>query len=250
MSDAAEDGAWDPVWEETFRRRSWGRYPPEHLIRFVARWFFGVEDRSRVRLLEIGCGPGANVWFTAREGFSVSGIDGSPTAIRQAEHRLAGEGLKADLRVGDLTRLPWQNESFDGVIENASLYSNRMAAIKQALDEVHRVLRPGGPFLSSFFSDRSWGYGTGEMVEPEGFIKLREGPLALGNFCFFLKRDRIPELFYRFDELEVERISRTLNGERHLIEQLVITCRKPRQAAENIEQNANSGRRDTHCGES
>lgn len=226
MSDSTEPSAWDPSWEELFRRRGWGRYPPEHVIRFVARWFFGVEDRSRIRLLEIGCGPGANVWFMAREGFSVSGIDGSPTAIRLAEDRLTGEGLKADLRVGDFTRLPWEDESFDGVVENASLYSNRTESIERALDEVHRVLRPGAPFLSSFFSDRSWGHGTGEMVEPDGFLNIREGPLALSRYCFFLRRERVAELFGRFGNIEVERVSKTVDAERHLIEHLVISCRK------------------------
>src|SRR5271155_1362805 len=100
MSHPVETGTWDPIWEDIFRSRSWGKYPPEHVIRFIALSFSGAVDRSKVRLLEIGFGPGANVWFMAREGFSVSGIDGSPTAIQRAQERLASEGLAADLRVG------------------------------------------------------------------------------------------------------------------------------------------------------
>lgn len=42
---------------------------PEHVIRFVVRWFFAVQSRRSVQLLEIECGPGANVWFMAREDF-------------------------------------------------------------------------------------------------------------------------------------------------------------------------------------
>ena len=226
VMDSVETGTWDPVWEETFRSKPWGRYPPEHVVRFIARWFSAHQDRSSIRLLEIGCGPGANVWFMAREGFSVSGIDGSPTAIRQAERRLAEEGLGADLQVGDFARLPWPDANFDGLVENVSLYTNPMAAIERALEEVHRVLRPGAPFLSSFFSDRSWGYGAGQMIERDGFINLREGPLAGKGFCFFLSRERVPDVFHRFVDIEVERYSRMLNGERHLIEQLIITSRK------------------------
>jgi len=221
-----EIGSWDPVWESIFRNKEWGKYPPEHVVRFVARTFADAADRGKVRLLEIGCGPGANVWFIAREGFSVCGIDGSPTAVDRAKKRLASEGLTADLRVGDFGQLPWPDSAFDGVIENVSLYCNPQAAIERALSEVHRVLRPGAPFLSSFFSDRTWGYGTGNMVEPDGFMDLREGPLAGAGFCLFLNRDRVSELFRAFTDLAVERISRTLNGERHLVEQLVITCRK------------------------
>jgi SAM-dependent methyltransferase len=226
MSHSILTGTWDPIWETIFRTKSWGKYPPEHVVRFIARGFFGVRDRIKIRLLEIGCGPGANIWFMAREGFSVCGIDGSATAIDRARQRLATEGLTADLRVGDYTNLPWPDSTFDGAIENVSLYCNPSAAIDRALTEVQRVLRPGAPFLSSFFSDRTWGYGQGNMIESDGFVDLREGPLAGAGFCLFLSRERVAEVFHAFTDLAVERVSWTLDEERHLVEQLVITCGK------------------------
>ena len=171
-------------------------------------------------------GPGANIWFIAREGFSVCGIDGSANAIHRARQRLTEEGLTADLRVGDYAQLPWPDSTFDGAIENVSLYCNPSPAIDRALTEVHRVLRPGAPFLSSFFSDRTWEDGQGNMIESDGFVDLREGPLAGAGFCFFLKRSRVPELFHVFADLAVERISWTLKNVRHLVEQFVITSRK------------------------
>lgn len=226
MSEPIVTGTWGPVWEETFRNKEWGKYPPEHVVRFIARNFYSISDRRAIRLLEIGCGPGANVWFMAREGFSVCGIDGSPTAIQRAKQRLANEGLTADLRVGDYIQLPWLDSSFDGVVENVSLGCNPMFAVERALNEVHRVLRPGAPFLSSFFSPRTWGYGTGTMSERDGFTNITEGPLANLGFCLFLDRDRISEVFQRFTTTNVDRVSWTLGGEQHLIEQLVVTCHK------------------------
>jgi hypothetical protein len=64
------------------------------------------------------------------------------------------------------------------------------------------------------------------MIERDGFVDLREGPLAAAGFCLFLKRGRVPELFHAFADVAVERVSWTLNDERHLVEQFVITCRK------------------------
>lgn len=226
MSDSILTGRWDPVWEKTFRSKEWGKYPPEHVIRFIARNFYSVSDRRAIRLLEIGCGPGANVWFIAREGFSISGIDGSPTAIQRAKERLANEGLTADLQVGDFAQLPWPDATFDGIVENVSLYCNPMSEVERALNEVHRVLRPGAPFLSSFFSNKTWGYGAGEMSERDGFTNISEGPLANLGFGLFLSRERVPEVFRCFTDTNVERASWTLGGERHLIELLIITCRK------------------------
>jgi len=226
MSGAHAASSWDPVWDEIFRSKEWGKYPPEHVVRFVAGNFYSAPDRDEVRLLEIGCGPGANVWFMAREGFTVSGIDGSPTAISRAKERLVHEGLRADLRVGDFATLPWPDCSFDGVVENVSLYCNRWKAVKRSLDEVRRVLKLGAPFLSSFFSDRTWGYGLGTMVEPDGFIDITEGPLAGAGFCMFLNHTRLSDLFRDFANVAVERILRTVQQEQHLVEQFVITCRK------------------------
>ena len=227
MSGAPAVSSWDPAWEEIFRSKEWGKYPPEHVIRFVAGNFYRISHRNEVRLLEIGCGPGANVWFMAREGFTVSGIDGSATAIKQANERLSREGLRADLYVGDYSSLPWPESTFDGVVENVSLYCNRWDAVKRALAEVRRVLKMGAPFLSSFFTDRTWGYGLGTMVEPDGFIGINEGPLAGAGFCLFLNHARLQELFRDFDDVTVERLSRTVQSEHRLVEQFVITCRKP-----------------------
>lgn len=227
MAETANPTGPEGVWEKIFRGRPWGKYPPEHLVRFVAGKFYGAPQRDAVHLLEVGCGPGANVWFMAREGFTVSAIDGSPTAIRLAKERLAGEGLAADLRVGDFRQLPWPDHSFDGVVENVSLYCNPLEVISQAVGEIRRVLKAGAPFLSSFFTNRTWGYGVGTEVEADAFTDIQEGPMAEKGFSLFLTRERLDDLFADFSDVVVERISRTTDNERHLIEQFVITCRKP-----------------------
>jgi ubiquinone/menaquinone biosynthesis C-methylase UbiE len=217
----------DPIWEQIFSSREWGKYPPEHVVRFVARTFYRVERRNDVRLLEIGCGPGANVWFMAREGFKVSGIDGSATAIRKAKERLSKEGLEADLQVGNFAFLPWPDNAFDGVLENVSLCCNGSDAIGAALSEVQRVLKPGAPFQASFFTTRTWGYGAGTTVETDGFEDITEGPLVGTGFCLFLTRERLEQFFRNFVDASIDRISWTMESEKHLVEQFVITCRNP-----------------------
>lgn len=60
----------DNIWNSVFKNQEWGKYPSEDLIRFIARNFYSIKNRLDVKVLEIGCGPGANIWFLAREGFS------------------------------------------------------------------------------------------------------------------------------------------------------------------------------------
>jgi SAM-dependent methyltransferase len=68
------------AWNKLFSDRTWGRYPSEDLVRFVARTFGNGEGKSA---LEVGCGPGANLWYLAREGFETCGVDLSPVAVEQ-----------------------------------------------------------------------------------------------------------------------------------------------------------------------
>ena len=63
---------WNKVWEKVFRENEWGKYPSESLIRFVARNFYKADDRFAVKILEVGCGTGANLWYMLREGFSAA----------------------------------------------------------------------------------------------------------------------------------------------------------------------------------
>ena len=223
----AASTSWDPVWDKVFRSQEWGKYPPEYVVRFVARNWYSAAERAGVKLLDLGCGPGACTWFMAREGFSVGAIDGSPTAIRTLEARLSAEGLHADARVGDYLHLPWADAAFDGVIDNVSLYTNRMVQVRAAVAEVVRVLKPGGRFLSANFTPRSWGCGLGDSVEPNGFDNIREGPLAGKGFALFMDREQLQSVYREFSDIAVETTSWTLENMSKVIELWVVTCRKP-----------------------
>lgn len=228
MKRASSVAGWDPVWEQVFASRAWGLYPPEPVIRAIMRAFGARTDRSAVRVLDLGCGPGANTWFLAREGFAVAGIDGSATAIEQNRARLRGENLDAELRVGDFTgRLPWEDDSFDAVLDNASLYANPASRIAAAVDEIHRVLKPGGRLISLSFTDQTWGYGSGKPgPEPGCFVDLDVGPLAHTGLVQFLGRTDLERVFAPLRPLVVERSSYTLEQGQHLIEMWIVVGTK------------------------
>ncbi len=216
-------------WERVFAARPWGSYPAEELVRFIARNFRAAPDKSSVQVLEIGCGPGSNIWYLAREGFTVAGIDGSPTAIRQAKERLAAEGLphtmpRVDLRVGDFTSLPWEDEVFDAVVDIAALYANPMAKITAAIAEIRRVLKPGGVFFGKMFGTLTTGSDSGEVLEPGTRSNPRTGPCAGNEVAHFFSREELADLFSGFCVLGVDQTHRTdCNGEIQIFEWLVST---------------------------
>lgn len=209
--------SWDSTWEQVFTAREWGRYPPEELIRFVATHYFSFSDRKRIKILEVGCGPGANVWFLAREGFDAHGIDGSNTAVTKAIRRLHEEGLNASLQVGDVVSLTdfYPTEHFDAVVDVGCLQHNTVAAVDAILDRVVAVLKPHGRVFSIMVAAGSYGDGLGRETEPRTFVDITEGPLRGKGRCHFFTIEEAQHLFHRFADVRIEYSVRTLNNQRH-----------------------------------
>ena len=62
------------------------------LCRFMGRNFFKIprEGREAIKVLETGCGSGANLWMIAREGFDTYGIDLSEEGVALCQKMLEG----------------------------------------------------------------------------------------------------------------------------------------------------------------
>lgn len=88
------------------------------------------------RLLDVACGAGLAVELASLLGAKCAGIDASPRLVRVARDRCPD----ADLRVGDMQALPWDDEAFDVVTSFRGIWATTPGAVA----EVHRVLAPGG----------------------------------------------------------------------------------------------------------
>jgi 2-polyprenyl-6-hydroxyphenyl methylase/3-demethylubiquinone-9 3-methyltransferase len=108
-----------------------------HFDRHVAGW----EGRP---VLDLGCGGGFLAEALARRGAEVTGIDPSGGAIRAARAHAAGEGLAIRYDEGSGEALPYPDASFDIVVSVDVL--EHVADLPRVLDEVARVLKPGGVF--------------------------------------------------------------------------------------------------------
>ena len=192
--------AWDPVWDKVFSSRAWGKYPEPSTIRFVARNFYG-RNRQETRLLEVGCGPGANIWYMSREGFDVYGIDGSEEAIKIAKRRLSDEYLKAHLQTGDILSLPYDDNYFDGVIDAESLYCNDYSLTRQILAEINRVLKPTGLFYSRTFTSSMYVGDRPDSLNRLEFRNVSSGPLAGKGFVRLADSESIKGLYEAVAEL-------------------------------------------------
>lgn len=207
--------AWDKVWEDIFATQDWGKYPGEDLIRFVARNFYKAKDRAQIKILEVGCGPGANIWYMAREGFCVYGVDGSKTAIDTAKKRLDLEcnGWQGAVTVGDFCNLNFTDGFFDAVIDNEAICYNSFAESKKIYGEIARILKKEGKLFSRTFAVGTYGYGTGREISCKTY-DVDEGPLANKGATRFTELDDIIVLLGdSYSNISVDLLTKSINGD-------------------------------------
>jgi ubiquinone/menaquinone biosynthesis C-methylase UbiE len=146
----------------------------------------GVLPLGERRVLDVGCGGGGwlarfESWGAQRE--RLAGIDLVEDRASDAQARLSG----ADIRVGDATALPWEDDSFDVVFQSMMFSSILDADVRAAAAaEMARVLAGGGVvlwydfFVSEPRNPHVLGIGRRELrrLFPGWGLRLRRATLA------------------------------------------------------------------------
>ncbi|RAJ85801.1 2-polyprenyl-3-methyl-5-hydroxy-6-metoxy-1,4-benzoquinol methylase [Chitinophaga dinghuensis] len=223
MQDVA---SWDPIWDHVFSSQEWGKYPGESLIQFIARNFYKL-DRPNVKILEVGCGTGANLWYISRERFDAYGIDGSKVAIDIARERMKSEGLSVNVEVGDIATLPYEDSFFDAVVDVECLYANSADALGNILPEISRVLKPGGLLYSRTFSDNMYMGENANMVGHMEYQEITDGPLKGKGFVRLSNEDSVKDLYSEcFDIRQIDLLEYSVNNRSIIISELIVVASK------------------------
>lgn len=205
----------DKRWEEIHKEMEWGKYPSEEVIRFVARNFYKVEDRTKIKILDFGCGVGAVSWFIAREGFDLYGFDGSINAIEKTKKMFEAQNLIGKFEVKDASELGYTDEQFDSIIDSATISMNSIENIERILKEAYRVLKKNGKMISTgLWNSKITGYGTGEYLGNNTYRELTEGVLAHRGTVHFFTKQEVYELWTKigFRDLKIDEHFRTEYG--------------------------------------
>ena len=120
-----------------------------HLLRLVD--FQGYAGQA---VLEVGCGAAVDLARFANGGAVCTGVDIAPSAIALARANFDQQGLSADLRVGNGEALPFPDSMFDLVYAHGVVQYT--ANPQRLVDEVRRVLKPGGQAIFQVYNRISW----------------------------------------------------------------------------------------------
>jgi arsenite methyltransferase len=114
--------------------------------------------RGDERILDLGCGRGAVLLLAAQHlttGRAVGvdlwrSVDQSGNSAEATRRNAVAEGVadRVELHTGDMTALPFEDNSFDVIVSSLAIHNIRgRAGRTKAVDEAVRVLRPGGRLM-------------------------------------------------------------------------------------------------------
>lgn len=218
------------IWEKLYSSRDWGKYPSLELVRFTAKDLYQLRGEKSVRILELGCGAGANLWFLAREGFETYGIDYSQSACERARRLISSEqNLKYGAKIiqGEYgaTLETFDDDFFDAVVDIESLYCNNFSQSQQIISLVSKKLKTGGLFFSQTFGSETTGAEYGKELNK--LVTPKTGPLeGLGEARFSSWRDL--QKLYKTENLTIKKIESqlTVRANDWKIQEWLITCEK------------------------
>ncbi len=161
------------TWDERYSGMDWPTEPDALLVELVSTLEPG-------RAIDLGCGPGRNAIWLARQGWQVTGVDASAVGLAQAKERAAREELSLEPVQADLLSYVPPQASFDLVVvanlhfapEERGLFFSRAVA----------AVAPGGHlFVTGHHLDSFGKVGPPfpERLYTEGLLTELLAPLAV-----------------------------------------------------------------------
>ncbi|MBI1277822.1 MAG: methyltransferase domain-containing protein [Anaerolineaceae bacterium] len=181
MGNSEELAGWEPLFQNGF-------IPPRYQTLAdpndsVVEWADTLP--SGASILDVGCGIGRHLIYLGGRGFKMAGMDISPSGVKTSQTVCAERNIDFDGRVSNMTALPWADMTFDAALSTSVISHNLRADIFKTLEEVRRVLKPGGLFLVDFPHKDTFSYqrvrkqaAAGEIteVEPDTFVDQSPEP--------------------------------------------------------------------------
>lgn len=149
-------------------------YPVEFVVRTLLGTYPGLQiDRTTYRgskILDLGFGDGRNMPLLHDLGFEIYGVEISDEICQLTKARMDRLGIPVTVSTGSNSRIPYTDRAFDYVLAcHACYYVAAGESFMHNLNEITRVLRPGGRFIFS-------------LAKADSYILRDATPLGHGHY--------------------------------------------------------------------
>lgn len=211
-------------WERNYKlkekNKSFLVYPDEDLVRIVKKFFIPAGVKN---VLDLGCGSGRHCMMMLAEGLSVIGIDSSETSIQNAR-KMISPSVNEDNRflVQDISNnLPFEDKSIDGVVCWGVLHYLTQDKAKTVLDEVNRILKPGGLFTLTLRSTEDSECKSKEITDIQTSYALESTGL---NFRYYTQ-ENVFNFLSSFENIKCAHKARTFpENPNRIIAHWMVVC--------------------------
>lgn len=157
-------------------------------------------NESNLEKSVLDCGAGGNLpplALFAEQGYKTCGVEIDQRAMDRA--KVFEKEYNMDLRTiqGDMRALPFRDNEFSHVFSYNSIFHMTKAEIKKAMDEMKRVLKPGGLLFVNFASVNDFRYGQDERAGEGEFLHPEDGELVLHSYYDINEADKY------FEDMEI-----------------------------------------------
>ncbi|WP_445636142.1 Methyltransferase type 12 domain-containing protein [Nostoc sp. DSM 114161] len=205
---------WDQIYQQNTHMSVW---PWSDLVSYIMR--YARPNKPEFRVLELGCGAGANIPFFQKLGVEYHAIEGSPAIVGKLREKFPN--LENSIVVGDFTKdIPFVDQ-FDLVVDRSSLTHNATTAIKDSLALVYTKLKIGGRYVgidwfSTLDSDYQFGIPDEDIYTRRDYT---EGHFAHVGRVHFADKPHLEELFAGFaiEVMEHKTVARHIPRDNHIL---------------------------------
>lgn len=157
----------------------WERTKDHDVTQNYASFLAPFESRTGLDILDFGCGPGRDVSYFKSLGHNPVGLDGTLEFCEMARE-MTGQTILHQ----SFNDLELEENSFDGVFANASMFHVPSQNLHKVLTDIHKALKPGGILFTSNPRGDDEGWSSPERYG--NFMQIEKSTEYLVNAGFSL----------------------------------------------------------------
>ena len=181
------------------------QYPDGQVIRLYEKFLKYEYGFTSGKMLDIGCGIGQHLSYFKSKGFETYGFEFASTAVSQA--KLNFPDVASNIKVGDFTKKIdyFDGLKFDFIFSNQVLYYADRNQLEIAINEIDKVLNPGGLVYFTMIGTKSYYYDNSFPLPNSDLrrVTLKGRLNEVTDILFIDNEQQLVDTFNLFDPLFV-----------------------------------------------